>query len=82
MKIEGTSGMDARHDFGRYDQSAEPTPLAEGDPLFIPCEGGPCTSRLEYFPPRLELTERDGVYALLDEGPRADWRYLFVPNEP
>jgi hypothetical protein len=55
--------------------------LAEGDRLFVPCEGGPCTSRLEMYPPRLEIAERDGSYVLLDVGPRAEWSYQFVPRE-
>jgi hypothetical protein len=33
------------------------------------------------FPPRLEIEARPGVYVLLDEGERADWRYLFIPSE-
>jgi hypothetical protein len=48
--------------------------------LFIACEGGPCTSRLEVFPPRLEIEEREGAYVLLDDGSRRDWRYVFVPR--
>ncbi len=55
--------------------------LAEGDRMFVPCEGGPAASRLEYYPPRLEVPERDGVYVLFDEGPRGTWRYVFVPSE-
>lgn len=54
--------------------------LGEGDRIFVTCEGGPSWSRLEMFPPRLEGPERDGTYVLLDEGPREDWRYLFVPH--
>lgn len=55
--------------------------LDEGDRLFVPCEGGPASSRLETFPPRLEVNERDGVYVLVDDGPRATWFYQFVPND-
>lgn len=69
-----------RHEANWYDQSAEPVRLAPGDRLFIPCEGGPAASRLEHFPPRLEIDERDGTYVLDDSGPRSDWRYLFVPR--
>jgi hypothetical protein len=54
--------------------------LASGDRLFGPCEGGPCISRLEHFPPRLEIGEQGGTYVLLDVGPRADWKYIFVPD--
>jgi hypothetical protein len=71
-----------RHKPDWYDQSGEATVLAVGDRLFIPCEGGPSTSRLERFPPRLEIEEREGSYVLMDEGPRQDWRYIFVPREP
>ena len=73
-------GTGARQAPARYDRSAEPAPLSAGDRLFVPCEGGPCTSRLEYFPPRLEVRERGGTYVLVDDGPRADWVYLFVPD--
>jgi hypothetical protein len=69
-----------RHAADWYDQSGEPTALDVGDRLFVPCEGGPCWSRLERFPPRLEIEEPEGTYVLLDDGPRADWRYLFVPH--
>jgi hypothetical protein len=55
--------------------------LRDGERLFIPCEGGPSTSRLECWPPPLEVEERDGTYVLVDEGPPQDWRYLFVPRQ-
>jgi len=55
--------------------------LSEGDRLFIPCEGGPSSTRLEIFPPRLELALQDGFYILDDDGPRDRWRYLFVPRD-
>ena len=55
--------------------------LAVGDRMLIQCDGGPSSSRLETFPPRLEVAERNGVYALLDTGPRNTWRYVFVPHE-
>jgi hypothetical protein len=69
-----------RHSPDWYDQSAEATVLDEGDRLFVPCDGGPSTSRLEMYPPRLEIEERDGIYVLRDIGPRHDWRYEFVPR--
>lgn len=43
-----------------------------GDRMFIRCEGGPCLSRLEYFPPQLEIAERGGIYVLIDEGQPPD----------
>lgn len=70
-----------RHAVDWYDQSGEETALVEGDRILLPCEGGPSQSRLEMFPPRLEVAERGGVYVLEDDGPRSHWRYVFVPNE-
>ena len=69
-----------RHSAEWYDQSDEQTVLAEGDRIFIACEGGPSQSRLEMFPPRLEVEEATGTYVLEDDGPRAGWRYVFVPR--
>ena len=51
-----------------------------GDRIFVRCEGGPCLSRSESFPPRLEIVERGGASVLVDEGELPDWRYLFVPD--
>jgi hypothetical protein len=51
-----------------------------GDRVFVPCEGGPCLSRLEHFPPQLEIEERGGTYVLIDDGDLPDWHYLFVPD--
>jgi len=53
----------------------------DGERLFIRCEGGPSASRLERWPPALEVEEVDGVYVLIDEGPPEEWRYLFVPRQ-
>jgi hypothetical protein len=71
---------DDRHSDRWYDQRREAVVLQPGDRFFIPCVGGPSTTRLEHFPPRLELDEKDGMYILDDEGPRDDWRYIFVPR--
>jgi hypothetical protein len=54
--------------------------MKPGDRMFIACDGGPSISRLEIFPPPLEVEERNGIYVLEDEGPPEQWRYLFVPN--
>jgi hypothetical protein len=54
--------------------------LHHGDRKFVQCEGGPCMSRLERFPPQLEIEERGGMYVLIDQGEQQEWRYLFVPN--
>ena len=49
--------------------------------MFIRCEGGgPSTSRLETFPPRLEVEERGGTYVLIDDGSRREWHYVWVPS--
>ena len=48
--------------------------------MLVACEGGPSSSRLEAFPPRLEVVEADGLYVLVDDGPRESWRYVFVPR--
>jgi hypothetical protein len=69
-----------RHSPEWYDQSHELEVLDVGDRLFIPCEGGPASTRLETYPPRLEIEERSGIYLLDDGGPRANWRYVFVPD--
>jgi hypothetical protein len=52
-----------------------------GDRMFISCEGGPSVSRVERFPPPLEIEERGGMYVLVDDGPFEEWRYVFVPHE-
>ena len=69
-----------RHEVGFYDQAREAVLLERGERMFIPCRGGPSDSRLEAFPPRLEIDERGGIYSLVDIGLRADWYYQFVPN--
>jgi hypothetical protein len=67
-----------RHSPDFYDQRGEFVTLSPGDRLLVPCEGGPSTSRLETYPPRLEIAERGGTYVLDDDGPREPWRYRFV----
>ncbi len=59
----------------------EPPPPTAGDRVLVPCEGGPCVSRLEVFPPRLEIPESEGLYVLDDSGPPRDWKYVFIPRE-
>jgi hypothetical protein len=68
---------EARHSEEWYRATPEGTPR-RGDKMFIRCEGGPCLSRLETFPPRIEVPERGGLYVLVDEGPVASWLYQFV----
>ncbi len=50
-------------------------PWRDGERMFLACDGGPCRSRLETFPPRLEIEERNGLYVLVDDGPVETWRY-------
>ncbi len=69
-----------RHTADWYDQRGELTVLDVGDRMLVACEGGPSSSRIEAFPPRLEVVEADGLYVLVDDGPRESWRYVFVPR--
>jgi hypothetical protein len=55
--------------------------LKQGDRMFIRCHGGPSISRLEVFPPPLEIEERGGLYVLQDDGPPEQWSYLFVASQ-
>jgi hypothetical protein len=50
----------------------------EGERMFIASAGNSINSRLERFPPRLEIRQDGGIYVLIDEGPVATWRYEFV----
>jgi hypothetical protein len=54
--------------------------VERGERMLIPCDGGPSRSRLERFPPPLEVEETDGTYVLVDDGPPERWRYRFVPH--
>ena len=69
---------DARHSEGWYGDALGNTALQRGDRMFIRCEGGPCMSRLETFPPRIEIPEKSGIYVLVDDGPPEAWMYQFV----
>jgi len=53
---------------------------AEGERIFVPCKGGPSTSRLVEHPPPVEIEERSGLYVLDDTGPREEWHYVYLPN--
>jgi hypothetical protein len=75
-------GDDVRHSSGWYDQSSWPYALNTGDQMLIRCEGGPGLSRVEYFPPRLELRQPGGTYALVDDGPPHEWTYRWMPDRP
>jgi len=71
-------GSAPRHSPGWYDQAAWVYDLREGDRMFIRCDSGPCSSRLELFPPRLEISEGGGTYVLTDDGPPWEWHYTFL----
>jgi hypothetical protein len=49
-----------------------------GERMLLWCDGGPSISRLERFPPPLEVAVDGGVYVLVDDGPEAQWHYEFV----
>jgi hypothetical protein len=67
-----------RHDASWYRRRPQPVDMEPGTRLFVPCDGGPCQSRLEAFPPRLEIDEREGMYVLVDDGPVDEWRYVYI----
>ena len=68
-------GAEARHSEEWYTDAPR---LQRGDRMFIRCEGGPCISRLETFPPMIEIQENGGLYVLVDDGPPEEWVYQFV----
>jgi len=49
-----------------------------GERMLLPCDGGPSISRLERYPPPLEVAVDGGMYVLVDAGPPEEWRYEFV----
>lgn len=55
--------------------------LKPGHRLFIPCDGGVCTSRLVDYPPPTEIEERGGMYVLNDDGTQDDWVYIWIPGD-
>jgi hypothetical protein len=64
------------------DRFSDPFAPREGDRILVPCVGGPSSSRLELYPPPLEVVKRQGTYVLVDDGPRKEWHYSFVPHIP
>jgi hypothetical protein len=67
--------------FGRVVRECfEGQPRASWRPDIRSVRWGPCTSRLEIFPPRLEIEEAGGLYVLIDEGPIDDWKYQFLTS--
>ena len=69
-----------RHSVGWYSQATADGMLRPGARLLIRCDEGPCLSRLETFPPRLEIPDQGGLYVLVDDGPVEAWKYQFVPT--
>ena len=51
----------------------------DGERMLLWCEGGPSISRLELYPPPLEVPVAGGIYVLVDDGPPQDWHYHFEP---
>ena len=70
-----------RHTPDWYEQEGRERPCAwVGQRMLIRCNGGPCFSRLDTFPPLLELDVPGGHYTLVDDGPAHEWWYRFAPN--
>jgi hypothetical protein len=67
-----------RHSPDYYRERLGDETPAVGDRMWIPSVGGTIQSRMERFPPPLEIHQDGGVYVLIDEGPPGDWRYEFV----
>ena len=59
----------------------EPHMFEPGDRMLVPVRGGPAMARAVFFPPPLEIEERDGIYVLVDDGPPETWVYDFVPHD-
>jgi hypothetical protein len=49
-----------------------------GERMLLWCDGGPSRSRLERFPPPLEVDVDGGMYVLVDDGPAEHWHYQFI----
>jgi len=75
---ESSDDSEARHSEEWYVDALRNSPPQRGDRIFIRCEGGPCLSRLETFPPRIEIQEKSGLYILVDDSPTEAWIYQFV----
>jgi hypothetical protein len=76
--VDDADGPRATHSPGWYRPLLEAGAVRMGDQMLIRCVDGPSISRLETFPPPLEVEEPGGVYVLDDDGPVYAWRYLFV----
>jgi hypothetical protein len=75
--FEGHGAGSRRGQHGRMDGAT--ARYRDGERLLVPCEGGPCTSRLVRYPPPLEFEEGHlGVYVLDERGPADDPEYVYV----
>ena len=71
-----------RHTIEYYEQPGRERPgFWPGQRMLIFCDGGPSYSRLDTYPPLLEVSVGEGTYVLDDDGPAIEWRYRFVPRE-
>ncbi len=52
--------------------------MEPGEPMLLPCTGGPAGYRAVTYPPPVEIDADDGVYVLVDHGPPETWTYEFV----
>lgn len=52
--------------------------MRDGDPMMLPCQGGPTGWRTATFPPPVEVEVGGGLYVLVDDGPPEGWSYEFV----
>jgi hypothetical protein len=49
-----------------------------GERMLLWCDGGPSISRLERYPPPLEVPVTGGIYVLVDDGVPEQWHYEFT----
>ncbi len=52
--------------------------MRDGEPMMIPCRGGPTGWRTATFPPPFEIEVDRGLYVLVDDGPPEHWTYDFL----
>jgi hypothetical protein len=51
--------------------------VEDGERMLLWCDGGPSISRLERYPPPLEVPVTGGIYVLVDDGAPQEWHYKF-----
>jgi len=52
--------------------------MEAGERMLLWCDGGPSISRLERYPPPLEVPVAGGIYVLVDDGGPEQWHYEFT----